>query len=105
MIVNFNMGHFEIVVLQNQKLLFFNSFDYKTPEDFLYYLLFTAEQLNMNPENFQLELLGTITQEDDFYQLAYKYIRNIDFFDVSELQKNNDFSTAENLKHFILFQS
>ena len=105
MIVNFNLGHFEIVVLQNQKLLFFNSFDYKTPEDFLYYLLFTAEQLNMNPENFQLELLGTITQEDDFYQLAYKYIRNIEFFDLSELQKNNDFSTAVNLKHFILFQS
>lgn len=105
MIVNFNLGHFEIVVLQNQKLLFFNSFDYKTPEDFLYYLLFTAEQLNMNPENFKLELLGTISQEDDFYQLAYKYIRNIEFFDVSELQKSNDFSTAENLKHFILFQS
>jgi hypothetical protein len=105
MIVNFNPGHFEIVVLQNQKLLLFNSFDYQTPEDFLYYLLFTAEQLNMNPENFKLELLGTIAEEDGFYQLAYKYIRNITFFDVSNLQKNNSFSTAQNQKHFILFQS
>lgn len=105
MIVNFNLGHFEIAVLQNQKLLFFNSFEYKTPEDFLYYVLFTAEQLNLNPENFQLDLLGTIAQEDEFYQIAYKYIRNIDFFDISELLKNNDFSTADNLKHFILFQS
>ena len=105
MIVNFNSSHFEIIAVQNQKLLLFNSFDYQTPEDFLYYLLFTAEQLNMNPENFKLELLGTIAEEDDFYQLAYKYIRNVSLFDVSDLQKNNTFSTAQNRKHFILFQS
>ncbi|MFM9825869.1 DUF3822 family protein [Flavobacterium sp.] len=105
MIVNFNPSHFEIVVLQNQKLHFFNSFEYQTPEDFLYYLLFTAEQLNMNPENFKLELLGNITEEDDFYQLAFKYIRNISQFDVSNLQKKNSFSIAQNRKHFILFQS
>jgi hypothetical protein len=36
----FSQGHFEIIVIQNQKLLFFNSFDYETPED---YVLFTAE--------------------------------------------------------------
>ncbi len=105
MIVNFNSGHFEIIVLQNQKLHLFNSFEYQTPEDFVYYLLFTAEQLNMNPENFKLELLGTITEEDDFYKIAYKYIRNINFFDVSDLKKNNSFSTVQNRKHFILFQS
>ncbi len=105
MIVNFNPGHFEIVVVQNQKLLLFNSFEYQTPEDFLYYLLFTAEQLNMNPENFKMELLGSITEEDAFYQLAYKYIRNVSLFDVSNLQQKNFFSTAQNQKHFILFQS
>jgi len=105
MIVNFNPGHFEIIVVQNQKLLLFNSFDYQTPEDFLYYLLFTAEQLAMNPENFKLELLGTISEIDNFYQLAFKYIRNISFFDVADLQKNNSFSTDQNLKYFILFQS
>jgi hypothetical protein len=105
MIVNFNAGHFEIIVIQNQKLLLFNSFDYQTPEDFIYYLLFVAEQMNMNPESFKLELLGTITKEDEFYTIAYKYIRNVSFFDVSDLQKTNSFSTAQNQKHFILFNS
>ena len=105
MIVHFNPSHFEIVVIQNQKLLFFNSFEYQTPEDFLYYILFTAEQLNMNPENFKLELLGSITEEDAFYKLAYNYIRNISFFNISGLQKNNSFSTAQNHHHFILFHS
>ncbi|MEO7976507.1 DUF3822 family protein [Flavobacterium sp.] len=105
MIVNFNYGHFEIIVVQNQKLLLFNSFEYKTPEDFIYYLLFTAEQLSLNPESFQLELLGTIDKSDAFYAIVYKYIRNISFMDVSSLQQKNSFSTAENLKHYILFQS
>jgi hypothetical protein len=105
MIVNFNHGHFEIIVVQNQKLLLFNSFEYQTPEDFIYYLLFTAEQLSLNPESFQLELLGTINKSDAFYAIAYKYIRNISFLDVSNLQQKNSFSTAENLKHYILFQS
>jgi hypothetical protein len=105
MMINFNLGHFEIVVIQNQKLLLFNSFDYQTPEDFLYYLLFVAEQLNMNPEHFKLELLGSISEKDNFYQMAYKFIRNIAFFDVSDLKKNNSFSMEENRKNYILFQS
>jgi len=105
MVVNFNVGHFEIIVVQNQKLLLFNSFEYATPEDFIYYLLFTAEQLSLNPESFPLELLGTITKNDAFYAIAYKYIRNVSFLDVSTLQQKNSFSTAHNQKHYILFQS
>jgi len=105
MVVHFNPGHFEIIVIQNQKLLLFNSFEYQTPEDFIYYLLFTAEQLNMNPESFKLELLGTIAEQDDFYKIAFKYIRNVSFFDVTDLQKNNPFSKAQNQQHFILFNS
>jgi hypothetical protein len=105
MFVYINEGHFEIIVVQNQQLLLFNSFDYKTPEDLIYYLLFTAEQLNLNPESFSLEFLGDITEDDDYYKITYKYIRNVSLFDVSDMQKNNSFSKADNLKHFILFQS
>jgi len=105
MVVNFNPDHFEIIVVQNQKLLLFNSFEYQTPEDFIYYVLFTAEQLNLNPEIFQLELLGTIQQNDPFYAIAYKYIRNISFLDVSTLKEKNNYTTAQNQKHYILFQS
>jgi hypothetical protein len=105
MFVHINMGHFEIIVVQNQKLLLFNSFEYQTPEDLLYYILFTAEQLNLNPENLKLEFLGAINQEDAYFKIAYQYIRNVNLLDVSDLQKNNSFSTADHLKHFILFQS
>ncbi|MES2544178.1 MAG: DUF3822 family protein [Bacteroidota bacterium] len=103
--VHFSAAKFELIVAQNQKLLFFNSFEYKTETDFIYYLLFTAEQLNLNPENFKLQLLGSISEESELFKIAYKYIRNVSLLDVSILQKSNDFTTAQNLKHFILFQS
>ncbi len=105
MFVHINAGHFEIIVVQNQKLLLFNSFDYNTPEDFLYYILFTAEQLNLNPENFALELIGNINTESDYFKIAYKYIRNVSLIDVEDLRWNNYFSEAENRNHFILFNS
>ena len=105
MFVHMTKHHFEIIVVQNQHLLLFNSFDYKSPEDLIYYLLFTAEQLNLNPESFRLEFIGDIKEDDSYFKITYKYIRNVSIFDVTDLPPNNTFSTAENLKHFILLQS
>ena len=103
MFVHVSDSHFEIVIIQNQKLQLYNSFDYKTPEDFIYYILFTAEQLQLNPENFKLELLGKITEGDTLYDITYKYVRNITLFDVNFMQ--NNFSDSENREHFILLHS
>lgn len=100
--VHVSDSHFEIVVLQNQKLLLFNTFDYKTPEDFIYYILFTAEQLHLNPEIFKLTLLGKIAQGDALYNIAYKYVRNVSLWDSSSA---NHFSETENREHFILLHS
>ena len=103
--VHFSKIKFEIVVVQNQKLLLFNSFDFITKEDFIYYLLFTTEQLNLNPEHFKVQLLGLISEDSELFEIAYKYIRNVSLLDVSNLQNINDLSKSDNLKHFILLQS
>lgn len=101
MFVYFSEGRFEIVVVQNQKLLLYNSFDYLTSTDFIYYLLFTAEQLQLNPEIFPLHLLGEITDQDENFKIAYKYVRNT----VLHTQFNTDFSLETVRTHFILFNS
>ena len=105
MYVHFDQKHFEIAVIQKEELLLFNSFEYKTVEDFIYYILFTAEQLSLNPEHFPIVLLGDITNDSEFYKIAYKYIRNVSLLDVEDLRWNNYFSEAENRKHYILFNS
>ncbi|PHS52249.1 MAG: hypothetical protein COB01_08160 [Lutibacter sp.] len=79
--VNVSKNNFEIVVLKNKKLELFNSFNFNTKEDFIYYILFTAEQLNLNPEELNLVLLGEIEKESELFTTLYQYIRNISFYE------------------------
>jgi hypothetical protein len=78
--VNITENDFEIVVLKNKKLSLFNTFNFNTKEDFIYYILFTAEQLNLNPEKVTLVLLGDIDETSELYKILFKYIRNIQFY-------------------------
>ncbi len=84
--VNVSNNNFEIVVIKNKKLELYNCFEFKTKEDFIYYILFTAEQLNLNPEEFDLILLGDIEKESELYTILYQYIRNIKFYTPTNLR-------------------
>ena len=77
--VNVSRNHFETIVVENSKLVLYNTFKYNTKEDFIYYILFIAEQLNLNPETLNLVFIGAIEKGDKLYEVAYKYIRNISF--------------------------
>jgi hypothetical protein len=79
MYVNVSKSSFDIVVLENRKLIFSNSFSYTTKEDFIYYILFTAEQIQLNTEEFKLYFMGEIEIESEIYKIAYTYIKNISF--------------------------
>ena len=75
--VNLSKSQLEIIVVNQGKLLLYNTFNYNTQEDFIYYILFVAEQLNLNPEILQLVFIGDINEDNALYKIAYKYIRNI----------------------------
>ena len=105
MYVQINKSTLDLVVVQKQKLVLYNSFDYKTPDDLLYYILFTAEQLDLNPEVFSLQLFGNVHIEDDFYKLCYNYIRNVSILNVNFMRSKNDFTETVNRENFILFNS
>ena len=77
MFVHVAKTHFEIIVINSGKLLLYNTFEYQTKEDFIYYILFASEQLNLNPESFNLHFLGDIKKDNPFYNTVYKYIRNV----------------------------
>lgn len=79
MYVNVSIHNFEVIVIKNRKLIFYNTFDYSSKEDFIYYILFSAEQLNLNPEKFIVFLLGDIEKDHELYQILYTYIRNVEF--------------------------
>ncbi|RIV69341.1 DUF3822 family protein [Flagellimonas aequoris] len=70
----------EMMVASDKKLLFYNQFEYKTKEDFLYFLLFSLEQLQMDLEKIQLKLFGSIEEGDPIFDLCYQYIKNVSVF-------------------------
>lgn len=79
MYVNVSKNTFDIVILENKKLIFYNTFSYLTKEDFIYYILFTAEQCQLKTEDFKLFFMGKIDVKSDLYKIAYTYIKNIFF--------------------------
>tara|TARA_B110000090_G_scaffold129003_1_gene142592 strand:- start:479 stop:1303 length:825 start_codon:yes stop_codon:yes gene_type:complete len=101
MYVNIEASHFEIVVIKNNLLQFYNRFEFITKEDFIYYLLFTAEQLQLNPEEFPLVLMGSIDKSDELYKIAYKYIRDVNLLNSDSMLYSNDSSS----KNFTLLNS
>ena len=103
MFVNVSNNNFDIVVLQNQKLILSNSFSFQTKEDFIYYILFTAEQLHLNTEEFKLHLIGDIESDSEIYHIVHQYVRNISFLE----SKNTIFNQLDRSKHsnFILLGS
>lgn len=77
--INIRAKSFELVVARGGTLLYYNTFSYTTNEDVIYYLLFTFEQLKLNPENISLQLLGEIEKNDGVYPIIHKYVRNVSF--------------------------
>ena len=77
--VNVRNSYLDIIVTEGRKLLYYNSFDYKTKEDFVYFLIFVLEQLNLNPEEIDLVISGFIDKNSELFEIIYKYVRNVHF--------------------------
>tara|TARA_R110002033_G_scaffold48501_3_gene94824 strand:- start:22574 stop:23407 length:834 start_codon:yes stop_codon:yes gene_type:complete len=89
----------DVIVISNKKLLLYNSFNFHTKEDFIYYLLFTIEQLKLDTETLKLRLFGTIEEGDDLYHITHKYVRNVDVY----IPTNLSYHTETNSSIFIDF--
>ncbi len=77
--INVDELHFEIIAANDTQLIFYNAFDYSTAEDFIYYILFTIEQLKLDTETVPVYLSGQISESDDLYKILYKYVRFVSF--------------------------
>ena len=102
--IHVNKEHFEIVVTDKGALVLYNTFEYSSKEDFIYYTLFTIEQLKLNPEKIHLIFLGDVDKESDLYTMAYKYIRHISFGTKSDIY-NYTIKPKSNYSDFVLTQS
>ena len=101
--VHFDNQQFQLVVLKEGKLLFFNTFDFQTENDVLYYLLFAAEQLSLEPDQFELFVLGKMNENKPIFKKMYQFVRNVKMLPMELLNQKFGRTTAENIENFVLF--
>ncbi|WP_405607643.1 DUF3822 family protein [Polaribacter sp. Asnod1-A03] len=87
--LNVSKFTFDIIVLENKTLIFSNTFSFQTKEDFIYYILFTFEQLKLDVEKIKLYFTGDIEEESAIYKITYQYIRNVFFLESTNSIFNN----------------
>ena len=84
--VNTSATGIDILQIRNKKPVYCNSFTYNTAEDYMYYLIFVVEQLQLNPETIELMMLGEVDRHSSLSEMVHKYIRNVSF-----MERNSDF--------------
>lgn len=99
MYVNVDKSTLDITILKAKKVVLLNSFTYHTKEDFMYYILFVAEQLNLDTAKFKLYFTGEIDKETSLYKIAYLYIKNMyllesnnSIFKILDLPKHTNYT-------------
>jgi len=82
--LNLREGQFDLLVFEGKQLKYCNAFHFVTAEDITYYVIFVFEQLNLNPEEISLALLGNVDKFSPVFDLLFRYIRNIEFVSRNE---------------------
>jgi len=82
--LNLRENSFDLINLRDNKLHFYNNFDFRTKEDFIYFLLTAIENLNLNPEDVKLLMMGEIKKGMNIYDMIYQYVRDYSFISKNE---------------------
>ena len=102
--INVNKQHYSIVVFKNRKLILTNTFKFSTKEDFLYYILFSIEQLGLDIDEINVFFSGKISNKNEEFKLISQYISNISFVRRSnKIKYPKEFNSLEDHEYFGLF--
>jgi hypothetical protein len=87
-------GFIDIGVFSENNLLFYNTFQWSTHEDILYYLLYVYKQLKLDVSSNELYICGSTGDQKDLKKLIDQYIKK------SHLQRPpNDFTYSYTFKN------
>ena len=99
-----NIDSTEILVHENDKLLYCNQFSYQTPEELLNYVMVVMDQLALDPNVSKVQLWGNINNQSEYFKVLYQYIRNISFGKrPSVIKFSFEFDEIDEHQYFDLF--
>ena len=91
LLVDFRKNDFIVVAVANGQLLLTQTFLYSTPEDVLYYLLKTVQQLGLSQQEVKLSLSGLIDKQSALYKELYQYFLHLEFREAAWEIVNSDY--------------
>lgn len=77
--LNVNSRSFDLAIINNGQITFFNNFKFNTKDDFIYYLMFTLEQQQLANQDVPVHFSGLISNNSEIIHLCERYIRRIRF--------------------------
>lgn len=104
-LVHVRTGRFDLLISENGKPVFVNSFPYQSPEDLVYFCLFTMETHSLKAEKVPVWISGQVERQSMVYRQLHKYVRHL-----HAVQRNKNASFSAELdalpRHFFnsLFQ-
>lgn len=93
-------NNISLTVVDHDKLLFHNLFEFKASPDCLYYVLLVFKQLGLKPEKHPLYITGELVVDSEIHQLLYKYIKTIHFVNRPNFYGFGEQLTASFPQHF-----
>ena len=79
-VIDFKTDEFSLVILkEKKKLLLCQTFAYTNPDDVLYHLLKSCQQLNLSQKQAKIFLSGLIEKDSALYRELYKYFIHLEF--------------------------
>ena len=104
--IQFNTNHLfidihdryvDLLLTQNNEVLLFNSFDYGSVTDLIYYTLNCLQQCHIDKENVHTSLSGNLVNDPNLLTLMNKYIPNVSILNcapLSQLVRNNELNNS-----------
>jgi hypothetical protein len=100
-IINLNKEFFDIIVIQNNKLKFINTFLYVNPVDLLYFILFACKQLKIDTKKTAFHLTGELSNDLKLTTELSDYIPNLKkVFTLYDIELSDDLRKIDTSRHF-----
>lgn len=80
MYVNVRQKDFDIMVAHDEKLLFYNSFNFNSIDDFVYYVVTVMRQFGSTDE-IELWLAGLVMPDSNLFSHLRRYVKDVYFLD------------------------
>ncbi len=79
MVLHVKPRHFDVMILEKNKLLYFHSFEIQCFDDLLYYLFYVLKQYEMQAAKLKLVLMGEMAMDSDNFNVLRSFFGEVRF--------------------------